>query len=301
MNKKFYYSFSEYVSDQYNEKVWKIPINAGFTCPNRDGNKGTGGCIYCNNQSFVTIESNNIKEQAKNKINKLKEQGINKYIIYFQSYSNTYGSLAEIKNKIEASLVDKGIVGIHISTRPDVIDENKLDYLKTLDEAYDVVIEYGLQSMHDKTLEYINRCHTLEDFEKSYYLTKDRGIKVCVHVIFGLPGETCAMMYETIKYLQKIKIDSIKFHHLQVIKGTFLEKLYASSNIIDLISEEMYINVLGNALALLNKDVIIARLVSDARQELLIAPDWPVNKNIFLAQLKQYMDQNNLYQGKFCI
>jgi radical SAM protein (TIGR01212 family) len=298
MNKVFY-SLNDYLRKKYNEKVYKITIDAGFSCPNRDGTKGKGGCIYCNNDAFVNIDGNSIKDQVYNGIKRLRERGVKKYIVYFQSYSNTYGSLEEIKKRIEAALIDKNIVGIYIGTRPDVIDKDKLMYFSHLNRQYDIFIEYGLQSKHDKTLNYINRGHGLIDFENAFLLTKSIGLKVCAHIIFGLPCETKEMMLETVKYLAKLGIDAIKFHHLQIVENTKLAEIY-KENPFSLLTENDYIKILAESLSLLPGDVIISRLVGSTRKDLLIAPkEWPNSTVDFLNKFETYMINNNIYQGKF--
>ncbi|MDY6820079.1 MAG: TIGR01212 family radical SAM protein [Deferribacterota bacterium] len=296
--KKLYYSLSDYLKDKFGEKAYKISVDAGFSCPNRDGSKGYGGCIYCNSDAYVFTKGVDIETQVLNGIKRLKEKGINKYIIYFQANSNTYGDIDLIKEKIESSLIDSGIVGIYIATRPDVVNSEKLDYLSSLSKDYDLFLELGLQSMHNKTLRFINRGHSLLDFERAYLEAKKRGIKVCVHIIFGLPNETYEMMYETVKYLSSLKIDSIKFHHLQVVKDTKLADYYNGGELI-LLKEDDYIELVSQSLTLLPKNVIISRLVGASNSELLISPKWPINTTSFLNKLKKFMLENNLYQGKY--
>jgi radical SAM protein (TIGR01212 family) len=293
-----FYSLNDYLRKKFNERVRKISINAGFNCPNRDGLKGFDGCIYCNNKAFVSAVETNIKEQVKFGIERLKKQGINKYIIYFQAYSNTYGSIGDIKSKINESLIDNGIVGIHIGTRPDTVDEEKLSYLKSLAGKYDIFIEYGLQSKHNETLGLINRGHSLEDFEKAFYMTKKMQLKTCVHIILGLPGESKSMMLETVSYLGGLGVDSIKFHHLQIVKDTLLEKMYYN-NKVHLINEDEYIDILSESIARLPDNVIIARLSGTSKSELLIAPDWPSSAGAFTQKLQKFMVAKQLYQGKY--
>jgi radical SAM protein (TIGR01212 family) len=165
---KIYYSLSDYLKKKYNEKVYKICVDGGFNCPNRDGSKGFDGCIYCNNKAFVNVNGVSIEEQVENAIGRLRKRGINKFILYFQSNSNTYGSLDHIKQVIEKALIDKNIIGIYIGTRPDTIDEEKLKYFSLLNHRYEIFLEYGLQSMHDSTLQYINRGHSLEILKKLF-------------------------------------------------------------------------------------------------------------------------------------
>lgn len=298
MSKYYYYSLNDYFKQKFKEKVYKISLDSGFNCPNRDGTKGVGGCIYCNNESFVNIEGNGVKEQVHNAINRLSERGIKKYILYFQAHSNTYGSLEDIKRSIELALIDNNIVGIYIGTRPDTIDEDKLKYLSSLNNKYDVFLEYGLQSMHDKTLEFINRGHTLKDFEHAFFLTKHMGLKVCVHIIFGLPYETRDMMLETVSCLANLGIDAIKFHHLQIVKNTKLADIYNKSPF-TLYTEEEYIEIIAKSLGVLSPEVIIARLIGSTKKDLLIAPDWPISTVDFLNKLKSFMIHNKIYQGKY--
>jgi radical SAM protein (TIGR01212 family) len=294
---RLYFSLNEYLKNKFNSKVWKIPVDAGFTCPNLDGTKGIGGCTYCNNESFVHVDSTSISEQVKSRILRLRKKKINKFIVYFQSYSNTYGDLDLIKEKINAALIDEDIVGIHIGTRSDVIDEEKLSYFKNLSKNYDLFLELGLQSIHNKTLEKINRGHDFGNYQSAVKMCKDFGIKICAHVILGLPGETKEDMLETVQYLSAADIESVKFHHLHIVKNTILATEYMG-NSFKLLTEEEYIDILSDALCILDKNTIIARLVGDAPSDLKIAPDWPKSKVEFLNRLQKYMKENGLFQGK---
>jgi len=297
MNSQFYYyKFSDYLKERFGEKVWKIPVDAGFTCPNRDGLKGEGGCIYCSVDSFNGAEQGDIKIQIERRINKLKERNINKYIIYFQSYSNTYADVEVIRERIEGSLIDEGIVGIHIGTRPDVIDSRKLEYLSELSERYEVVIEYGLQSANDATLNGINRGHSVVEFVDAVKLTHEYGIKTCAHIIFGLPGDSREDMLDSIWLINSLDIHSVKFHHLHVVKGTKLAEMYIAGGI-KLLTEDEYISVLAEAMSILNRKVVIGRIIGDASGDTLIAPDWPKTKSGFEQKLSMYMKSKGLTQG----
>jgi radical SAM protein (TIGR01212 family) len=293
-----YNKFSDYLKNRFGEKVWKVPVEAGFSCPNRDGFKGRGGCIYCNIDSFNGAEEGSIREQVEERIERLKKRKINKYIVYFQSYSNTYGSLDSVKERVEKSLVDDGIVAIHIGTRPDVIDDEKLEYFKELNEKYEVVIEYGLQSANDETLKYINRGHTVKEFSDAVELTHSYGIKTCAHVIFGLPGDTYEDMINSVKLVSALRVHSVKFHHLHVVKNTKLAKLYDEGHV-KLMSESEYIKTLAFGLGHLYKDIVVARIVGDAAGESLVAPDWPKSKSVFTGMLEAFMKDNNIVQGCF--
>jgi radical SAM protein (TIGR01212 family) len=295
---ELYYTLNSYLKKRFGEKVWKIPVDAGFTCPNIDGTKGYGGCTYCNNNSFVHVESGSIKEQILTRINILKKRKkVNKFIVYFQSYTNTHGDFEFVKEKIESSLVSKDIVGIHIGTRPDALDETKINYLVNLGKKYEIVVEMGLQSSKNSTLEKINRGHTFEEYDFMLQKLHSNNLKVCAHIIFGLPDETKKDMLDTVKYLGKNNIHSIKFHHLHIVKNTQMGKEYIKKPF-KLLSENEYIEILSEAISLLPADTVIARLVGDAPDELQIAPNWPNNKNNFFIKLQSHMRENKLYQGK---
>ncbi|MEC9492362.1 TIGR01212 family radical SAM protein [Flexistipes sp.] len=292
-----YYSLNKYLKEKYGEKVWKVPVDAGFSCPNKTANSGGEGCIYCDTASFTHVERGEIADQVKKRIEKLRRRKINKFIIYFQSGTNTYGDIQTVKSRINSSLIDEDIVGIHIGTRPDCVDESILGYLSELNEKYDVTIEYGLQSAKNSTLKFINRGHSAEEFARACKRTKAKGISVCAHIILGLPGESRRDMIETADFVAGIGIDSIKFHHLQVLKNTKLAELYREKKF-NLLSQEEYVDILSQFIARLQPDVVISRLIGDSPEELLIAPEWPSSKSDFVNKLNKFMEKNNLYQGK---
>jgi len=295
-----YYSLNKYLKEKYGEKVWKVPVDAGFSCPNKNGDRGMGGCIYCDTASFTHVEAGEIAGQVEKRIEKLRRKKINKFIIYFQSGTNTYGDTETVKSKIDSALVDKDIVGVHIGTRPDCVDDNILNYLSGLNEKYDVTVEYGLQSSNNTTLKFINRGHTAEEFARACQKTKEKDINVCAHVILGLPGESRRDMIETADFIAGLGVDSIKFHHLQILKNTKLATLYKEEQF-SLLSEGEYINILSQCLARLQPDVVISRLIGDSPADLLIAPEWPSSKTEFIDKLNMFMEKNNLYQGKLYI
>lgn len=288
--------FSSYLKERFGGKVWKIPVDAGFSCPNRDGVKGHGGCIYCNVDSFDGSEAGTIKEQVVSRAEKLRKRGISRFIIYFQSYSNTYAPLDVIRERVEASLSTDGIVAVHIGTRPDVIDSEKLAYFKELNEKYEVVIEYGLQSANDATLENINRGHSVQDFIDAVELTHSFGIKTCAHIIFGLPGDSREDMLDSVRLVNSLGVHSVKFHHLHVVLGTRLEQMYMNKEVI-LQTEDEYLDVLSEAIGLLSPDMVIARLVGDCPADTLVAPDWPANKGVFEQKLNDLLIKKGISQG----
>lgn len=296
MEKKLFNDLGNYLIERFGQKVWKVPVDAGFTCPNRDGVKGVGGCIYCNNDAFSQVDEVEIAVQVSGRIETLKKKNIHAYIVYFQSYSNTYGSIDEIKRKIESALVDDGIVSIHIGTRPDTIDAEKLDYLAELNKKYEVVIEYGLQSARPESLEYLNRGHTVEDFVKAVEMTHERGLKVCAHIIFGLPDETKEDMLNSVKLVASLGVHSVKFHHLHVVKNTELENKYLQGKI-KLLTDYQYAEILAYCIPHLPSQTVISRLVGDATEEIFVAPKWDLAKSGVINLALKIMKSKQLHQG----
>ena len=227
---KRYYQFSEYLKNKFGKKVYKITLDAGFSCPNRDGTISSGGCIFCDDGgSFSRAHSASlsVEQQVQEGIHNLSTRfKAQKFMSYFQAYSNTYKPVEELKQIYDSYLCHPDIVGLSIGTRPDCVDEKKLDLIASYTDKYETWLEYGLQSMHDKTLKFINRGHNFETFLKAYEQTKQRGIKVGVHVILGLPGETKDDMLQTIKTLADLGVDGVKFHCLCIFPNTKLYDMY---------------------------------------------------------------------------
>ena len=273
-----YYSLNRYLREKFGCRVQKVTVDAGFTCPNRDGFKGTGGCIYCNSHGSGNgnyIKKISIGEQVKKGIEFLsKRYKAKKFIAYFQAYSNTYGSVKVLKEKYDAALIDDRIIGLAIGTRPDCITEEIGDLLESYKKrGYMVWLEMGLQSVHNKTLKLINRHHSYENFLKSLEMAKERKLLVCSHIIFGLPGESLDEMRETGKKLSKLPIDGVKFHSLYVVRNTFMEKLFMEGKY-NPINCEDYVKMVCNTLAELPEKVVIQRLTGEPEKEELIAPEW---------------------------
>lgn len=294
--KRLFYSLSDYLKERFGQKVRKVTVDAGFTCPNRDGHKGTDGCIYCNVDSFVMASESDISCQVRERTAKLRTQGIERFIVYFQSYSNTYADIETIRRRVELALVDEGIVSVYIGTRPDVIDAEKLAYFAELNKKYEVMLEYGLQSANDNTLRVINRGHSAADFAEAVRLTKSFGIKTCAHIIFGLPGDTFEDMMRSVDLCVGLGVDSIKFHHLHVVRNTPLAEMYYAGRV-DLLSEQAYIEILAEAIGRMKPDMVVSRLVGDAAQGTLIAPMWPEDKSGFTRKLTAYMEEKGIWQG----
>ena len=296
-----YYSLSKHLKERFGEKVKKIPIDAGLTCPNRDGTIGFGGCIYCDAKGSGTGLAKLLspEEQVRQFLEKFKTKGYKKFILYFQSFSNTYAPLEVLDKLYSLVNLDKDIVGLAIGTRPDCVDEERANLIKKYqDQGYYVWVELGLQSIHDETLRYINRGHTYEDFLRSYYLLKSKELPVVVHIIFGLPRETKEMMLETVKALSSLSIDGIKFHALYIVKQTPMERLYLKGEYQPLTLEE-YANLVAESLAFLPPKTVIHRLTSDPPKEELVVPDWLLKKAEVLKAINQCLEQRELYQGKF--
>jgi len=298
---KLYYTLNEFLKEKFGEKVKKIPLDAGLTCPNRDGTKGLGGCIYCDPKGSGTglyKEGKSLDEQLRYFLELFKKKNFKKFIAYFQSFSNTYAPLEKLKELYDIVFIDPSIVGLAIGTRPDCIDENVVNLLKTYQEkGYYLWIELGLQSIYNETLKLINRGHTFEDFLKAYHLLKENDIPVVVHIIFGLPKETKEMMMETVKTLAKLKIDGIKFHALYIPKGSKMEEMYLKGEYKPLEMEE-YVELVALALTYLPPSTVIHRVCSEAKEEDILAPTWVSKKMEVINLLRKFMNERNLYQGK---
>ena len=298
-NNKRYHTLDYYYKTKYNSKVFKVNLNLGLSCPNKDGTKGTGGCIYCKSggSSFGGNCHKSLKEQFESQKQILHKKWKNaKYIAYFGSNTNTYGDLEYLKKSYEEVLTYENVVGINIATRPDAITNECLEYLKELNKKTDLVIELGLQTIHEKTSKLINRGHTLEEFETMYKKLKKAKIKVVVHIINGLPYETKNMMLETVQYLNKLHIDGIKIHMLHILKDTKLEKLYKEKNF-HILTKEEYIDIVCDQLENLNEEIIINRLTGDPDKNELIEPTWTTKKFTILNDIDKTLKQRNTYQG----
>lgn len=294
-----YYSLSDYLKDQFGTKVYKLSLSASKTCPNRDGTVSYGGCIFCSNggsgefaQSDDSI--NQQIESAKKLVEKKFPKKINeserKYIAYFQSFTNTYGNESELKEKFLTAIKRDEIVALSIGTRPDSISDDMLNFLTDLNFYKPIWIELGLQTIHEKSAKFINRGYKLDCFEKMYLKLKSNNIKVIVHVIVGLPGESEQEILETIKYLSKLNpfLDGIKIQNLNILKGTPLEKYY-QENPFRIFSLEEYSKLLGECLKLLNPQTVVHRITGDGAKNILIEPQWIGNKKKVLNYINNYL------------
>ncbi|MFC2061789.1 TIGR01212 family radical SAM protein [Elusimicrobiota bacterium] len=304
-NKEAYYRFSKYLRDTFGSRIYRISLDAGFNCPNRDGSKGTNGCIYCDNKGFSYNTRQNslpLEEQVEKGMEFARiRYKADKFIIYFQAYTNTYAPVKVLKSKYDIINEYDDVVGLSVSTRPDCIDDQKLDLLNEYTRNYEVWLEYGLQSTNNKTLEFINRNHSYEDFLEAVELTRQKGnFKICAHVIIGLPGEEKSDVINTAKELGRLQLDGIKIHPLHVIKGTRLEEIYNNKQC-RMMEVEEYMDLVIEFLEHIHPDTVIHRITADCPDEYLVAPQWISEKNMILQTIDKKMLQEDRYQGKLCV
>lgn len=299
---RLYNDFNHYLRSLYGCRVQKIPIDAGFTCPNRDGTKSTRGCIYCNSYGSGTgafRQGMSISEQIRQAKLFLSERyGAQKFVAYFQAFSNTYAALPLLKQRYAESLADQDIVGLAVGTRPDCVNEDVLALLASYQPKYGVWMEYGLQSASDRTLEFINRGHTVADFIRAVDMTHKAGLLICVHIILGLPGETKKDMMATVRLLSSLGIKGLKIHLLYVVKGTEMEKLLRKGEYTPLRQQE-YVDLVCDVLELLPPDMVIQRLTGDPRPEELVAPLWARDKMGTINAIKTALRERSSFQGKY--
>jgi radical SAM protein (TIGR01212 family) len=297
-----YNDLNTYLRGIFGCRVQKITVDAGLSCPNRDGTLSTGGCIYCNERGSGTgahAQGLSIRDQLlRGKAALSKRYKAKKFIAYFQSFSNTYAPIEQLRKLYEEALSVEDVVGLSIGTRPDCVDDPVLSLLQAYAKDSLIWIEYGLQSAHDATLARINRGHDFQCFKTAIRATQNRGINICAHVILGLPNETKAHMLETAKTIAQMGIQGVKIHLLYVIQGTPLETLYRKGNYKCLRQEE-YADIVCDFLELLPKDMIIQRLTGDPHRQELVAPEWSLRKGETLNLIKEGLAQRNSWQGKF--
>ncbi|MEE8190010.1 MAG: TIGR01212 family radical SAM protein [Candidatus Scalindua sediminis] len=301
LKKYRYYPFSYFLKEKFPFKVYKISIHAGFTCPNRDGLVGIGGCTYCANESFSPNVGETImpiKEQVEKGMRFLKRRyGAEKFIAYFQAFTNTYADIDTLKTRYEEALFDKDIIGLSIGTRPDCITDEVLNLINSYTEKYHVWIEYGLQSMHDRTLRLINRGHDYKAFKDAVLRTKDKeNIKICAHVILGLPGEDWDDMMKTAQAVSSLGIDGIKLHHLYIAKNTAMANEYFKGNVKTMKVEE-YVSLVCDFLERISPDIVIQRLVGDTHGNFLISPIWHMSKGEVFSAITEELRRRDSYQG----
>lgn len=296
-----YNDYNTYLRERYGCRVYKIALDAGFSCPNRDGTKGAGGCLYCSDtgsRGAYTHPEDSLEEQLSSRIEYLKNvKRAEKFIAYFQAFTNTHASPRRLKAVYDTALGFKEIVGISIGTRPDCVDHEKLKLIASYRDRYDVWIEYGLQSTHDRTLKAINRGHSFSDLLSAYTITKELGISVCLHAILGLPGETHDDMMATARIVSDLSPDGIKIHLLHVLRGSGLEELYNHGKI-RLLEQAEYVDLVCDFLERLSPEIVIQRLTGEGQRHNHIAPAWALDKTATIEKIRETLRGRNSYQGK---
>ena len=295
LDNKRYHTFNFFLKTKFNKKVFKVALDAGFTCPN----KKTGGCIFCSEGSKSNITDNNKSvldqfEEVKNIM--LKKWPDSYYIPYLQANTNTYESVDKLKEIYEPLLNLDNVVGLAIATRPDSISDEVLEYLKDINKRTFLMVELGLQSSNDDTLKFINRGHSVKAFDDMVKKLKDNNIFVVAHIINGLPYETKEDMINTVKHVNSLNIDAIKIHMLHVVKNTALEKIYEKESF-HILTKEEYIDIVCDQLEYLNEKIVIERITGDPIIENLITPTWLTKKFVLLNDIDKEMKKRNIYQG----
>ena len=320
MEKERYKHLNSYLKEKFGERTLKICINGHFTCPNRDGSCSKNGCIFCsekgsgehilringNKQLLNSLDKNahiesvksSISKQVENYFNSYKSKRANKFIAYFQNFSNTYDSIENLKEKYNSALIDNRIVGLEVATRPDCINEDIVKLLKTYTQKYYVCVELGLQTSNDSTGKIINRGYSSEDFINAVALLNKYDIDVVCHIMVGLPNEDLTDLENTVKFLNEHKLQGIKIHSTYVVKNTELEKMYNAGKY-NPISLENYLDALVFIITHINPNFIIHRISGDAPKELLVAPEWNLHKKLVLNGLDKIMRERNLWQGMY--
>ncbi|OFZ00627.1 MAG: TIGR01212 family radical SAM protein [Bacteroidetes bacterium RIFCSPLOWO2_12_FULL_31_6] len=303
-NKKRYNDYTSYIKNKFSERVQKVSLDTGFTCPNRDGTKGVGGCTYCNNNTFnpsYCKPSKSITQQLDEGIvffsSKYKTQ---QYLAYFQAYTNTYADVKLVKELYLEAISHPLVIGLVIGTRPDCINEELVDFLSDLAKKNYIALEFGVESTLNRTLALVNRCHTFEEIIAAYELCKNKGLHLGAHLIIGLPGESREDLLNHARELSKLPIEAVKIHHLQVVKHTMMAiQLETNPELFNLFSAEEYIDLVTEFIALLRPDIVIERFISESPPHLLIAPQWSGLKNFEIVdRIDKMLIKKNLWQGK---
>lgn len=298
-------NYSNYFKNQFGSRVQKISIDAGFTCPNRDGSKGSGGCSYCSNDAFnpsYCIPSKTVSRQIEEGIDfhKWRYRRAVSYLAYFQAFSNTYAPLSKLQELYSEALAYPNVIGLVIGTRPDCIDDEKLDYLRELSKKYYIIVEFGIESCYNKTLKRINRGHTYEDAVQAVERTAALGINVGAHIIFGLPGETRHEMLDQAAILSLLPLKTVKFHQLQIFKGTLMEKEFQTNpEDFNLFSWEEYLDFFISFLERLNPEFVVERFTGEAPPRFLSTGGWgKIRTDQIVVLIEKRMEELNTWQGR---
>jgi len=302
-HQKRYNDLSSYFRSRFGGRIQKISVDAGFTCPNRDGTKGRGGCSYCNNRSFSPsycgIEGNVWAQVTEGIQFFARKYHAMRYLAFFQSYTNTYAPVDILRKRFTEALMVEGVIGLVIATRPDCIQEEVLDYLSELNSSCFVLLELGIESHRDETLESVNRGHTFADSEKAIRIASERGLMTCAHLILGLPGETRDDWMDQTAIISRLPVNIIKLHQLQIHRDTKMEAVYRKNpGDFNLFSMDNYIEILIDYIERLRPSIIIDRFVSQAPPELIIAPAWDIKNFEFVAKVEKRLAERGTWQGR---
>ena len=295
-----YNRLNKYLKEKFGERTLKICIDGNFTCPNRDGTKGTGGCIFCSEKgSGEHINfAENISKQVENYFKSYKSKRANKFIVYFQNFTNTYDTLENLKRKYDSALIDNRIVGLSVATRPDCIDEDIVNLLSSYTNKYYVTVELGLQTSNDETGKLINRGYLSKDFTNAVELLNKYNIDIVAHIMVGLPNEAKEDLKNTIEFVNKHKIQGLKIHSCYVVENTILANMYRNQKYSPLTLDE-YLENAAYILTHINPNIIIHRISGDAPKDLLVAPSWNSHKKWIMNGLDKLLKEQDLWQGKY--
>lgn len=292
-----YNHLNTYLKDKFGERTLKICVDAGFTCPNRDGTKSVGGCIFCGERgSGEHLKNIDIADQVKQHLESYRGERANKFIVYFQNFTNTYDTVENLKKKYDSALIDKRIVGIQIATRPDCITEDIVKLISSYAEKYYVCVELGLQTVNETTAKLINRCYTNEDFIKAVDVLRKYNIDIVTHIMVGLPGESHKDIINSVNFINKLDIQGLKIHSTYVTNDTKLNKMY-EEGIYSPISLDYYLDELCYVITHIRKDIILHRISGDAPKDMLVAPSWNSHKKLVLNGIDKILRDRDLYQG----
>jgi len=298
-------AYSDYFRRQFGSRIQKITVDAGFSCPNRDGTCGTGGCTFCNNQAFTPSYNEpekSLQEQIERgmEFHRTRYRKASQYLAYFQSYSNTHADLERLNSIYQEALDIPGIIGIVVGTRPDCVDREKLDYFQELSKKCYVTVEYGIESLFDRTLERVNRGHNVAQTEWAIRETAARGIRVGGHMIIGLPGETRADFLTSANLLSRWPLDNIKFHQLQLIRGTAMAREFKEKpeDFFEFTMEE-YFQLMMEIVEQLNPDFVLERIAGEVAPKLAAREVWGIRYDVVLRRFEQLLEEHDSWQGKF--
>ncbi len=301
-NNKRYYDLKSYWRNLFGCNVHKLQIDAGFTCPNRDGHVATGGCIYCDGRGSKLRQKGelpSVSQQIQNG-KKFYKPHASKFVAYFQTFTNTYAPVEKLQILYDEALAQEDVVGLSIGTRPDCVGPDVIDLLKGYAQKYHVWLELGLQSMHDKTLKFINRGHDSRQFLDAVGALAGKNIHLCAHIIIGLPGETDEEILQTAKAVAALPINGIKIHSLLALEGTVLGEMY-KNGAIKIMSKDKYVSLVADILEILPTEMVIQRLTAEGYRDIFLAPDWAMNKLDVLNSVNKELERRDSYQGKHFI